>query len=164
MDFIRKNKYIVFAILIALIVFAFYFIRNYRAGKTIYNSQINEPYEEIPKTYGVNEYMRVSVSEDMMARTYFNDFKSSVINEIDKSYLLIDNDYRKAKFSNLDDYKNYIRELNLGNAKIVKYNVSSKNGKRVYIVYDSNNHYYAFKIDGVMQYTVYLDDYTVEIR
>ena len=108
--------------------------------------------------------MRVNVSEEMMARTYFSDFRSLVINEIDKSYLVIDNDYRKAKFSNIEEYKNYMRGLNLGNVKIAKYNVGSKNGKRVYIIYDNKGNYYAFKIDGVMQYTVYLDDYTVEIR
>ena len=30
-------------------------------------------------------------------------------------------------------------------------------------VYDNNGNFFAFKTKGVMQYSVYLDDYTVEI-
>ncbi len=164
MNFIYKNKFVITAIFIVIIILAYYFIRDYRASKTLYQSRMDDEYISIPKTYGVNEYVIVDVSNDTLVKNYFSNFKSIVQKDIDKSYLKLNEEYRNKRFSNIDDYKNYIRGLDLNSAKPVKYNVISDGEYKIYIVYDNRNNFYAFKVKGVMQYTLYLDDYTVEIR
>ena len=164
MKFIYKNKFIITAILIAIIIFASYFIRDYRASKTIYKSRMEDEYVSIPKTYGVNEYVIVNVSADTLIKQYFTNFKVEVQSNIDKSYLKLDEEYRNKRFPNIEEYKKYVQSLNLYSAKPVKYKIYNKEGYKIYTVYDNNDNYYAFKVKGVMQYTLYLDDYTVEIR
>lgn len=164
MKFIYKNKFIITAILIVVIILAYNLIRDYRLSKMTYQSRQDEEYRYIPKTYGVNEYVNVEISNDMLINYYFTNFKVMVQNDINKAYLKLDEEYRNKRFPNIEEYKKYIQGLNLYSAKPVKYKVFNKEGYRIYTVYDNNDNYYAFKVKGVMQYTLYLDDYTVEIR
>ena len=69
----------------------------------------------------------------------------------------------KSKFSSIEKFNEYVNKLDILNKRATKYNIFNKNGYTVYVVYDSSNNYYAFKTNGVLQYTVYLDD-TIEIR
>ena len=41
--------------------------------------------------------------------------------------------------------------------------IDDRSKNKVYGVYDTNGNMFVFKTNGVMQYSVYLDDYTVEI-
>ena len=164
MNFIYKNKFVITAILIVIVILAYYFIRDYRASKTIYQSRMDDEYISIPKTYGVNEYVIVDVSNDTLIKNYFTDFKVSVQNDINESYSKLDEEYRNKKFSNIEDYKKYIQGLDLNNAKPAKYNIISEGEYKIYIVYDNRNNLYIFKVKGVMQYKLYFDEYTVEIR
>ena len=163
-EFIYKYKFILVVILIAVVAISIYGIRDYRASRTSYRSKADDEYQMIPKKVGVNEYTRVNVSTDTLVRMYFSNFRGYVKSDGDISYYKLDEEYRNKRFPNIEDYRNYIKTLDIANAKIAKYSVETINEKTVYIVYDTNNNYYAFKIDGVLEYTVYLDDDTVEIR
>lgn len=163
-DFINKYKFLIIAILLIAALVGFRAIREYRASKVKYQSKQNEEYEPIPKTIGVNEYINVNMSNDTIVKMYFSDFKAYVIGDIEASYKLLDEDYRNKKFPNIEMYKTFMSSYKIENARIVKYSTAIKDGNRIYIMYDNNNNYYAFKVTGVLEYTVYLDDFTVEIR
>ena len=70
---------------------------------------------------------------------------------------------REKKFVDLNSYINYVNSLNYSTYELSQYYVDNKGGNKIFGVYDNNGNLFVFKTNGVMQYTVYLDDYTVEI-
>ena len=162
MELIRKYGFVLAAIIIAVTIISIYAIREYKASKVEFSSQKNGAYESIAKTYGINEYSVVNISNDEMAKIYFDTYKKLVIRDIKGAYEKLDDD-NKSKFSSIEKFNEYVNKLDILNKRATKYNIFNKNGYTVYVVYDSSNNYYAFKTNGVLQYTVYLDD-TIEIR
>lgn len=124
----------------------------------------NSPdYDEYLKNYKVNEYIVTYVSDEDMAKIYLNEYVHNMYYDVELAYNTLDKEYRKNKFGNLDNYKNYVRSLGYSNIKISKYYKEEKGGYIIFGIYDTNGNMYIFKTKGVMQYSVYLDDYTVEI-
>ena len=159
-EFIKKNIIILIAILIIIGILIFYSVREYRASKTIYQSKENEEYVMIPKTYGVNEYTTFNISLDTMLKIYFNDYKSIVINDMNEAYNKIDEEYRKIKFPTIESFREYLVKTNFINFKIDKYSTNEP----IYTLYDEKGNMFIFKVEGVLQYKVYFDTETVEIR
>lgn len=120
-------------------------------------------YEEYLKNYEVNEYIATYVTDEDMARRYLNDYIHNMYFDIEYAYSLLDEEYRNAKFGSLDSYKNYVYSLTYSTYQMDRYYKTSKDGYLIFGVYDKNGNLFIFKTKGVMQYTVYLDDYTVEI-
>ena len=160
MEFIKKNKAIIILILIFAILISFYFIRNYISNKRFNDKKITQ-YQTVPKTYDVNEYVSMDISDESMASIYYNDYVKSLYRDLEGSYLLLDEEYRNEKFGNVNAYINYMNTLEFG--RVEKYYKKETNDYVIYGVYDTYNNLYVFKTNGVMQYSVYLDDYTVEI-
>ena len=164
MNFIKKYKKTFLLVLVFVVLLAFYLIRNFIASRTIYNeSYLNgEDYIMNPKTYGVNEYSPVNISDEQIATIYLNDFKYNVYNDVNYAYSLLNQEYRNLKFGAIDNFVNYVNNLNYNNMIVDKYSVSADN--EFITVYTKDNNKYIFKVISVMEYEVYLDDYTVEIR
>lgn len=120
-------------------------------------------YADYLKNYKVNEYIATYVSDEDMAKIYLNDYVHNMYYDIDLAYNSLDEEYRSKKFGSLDNYKNYVMSLRYPNYTVSKYYKEEKGGYIIFGVYDTNGNFYAFKTNGVMQYKVYLDDYTVEI-
>ena len=165
MEFIKKHIVIVILVLILICFVSFFLIREYIASKTIYmDSTMNDStYEMIPKTYNVNEYTNIIISDADMAQIYLDDYINNIGNDMNKSYYLLDEEYRVKKFGSLENYINYLNNLNYQSYNVEKYYKKDLGKYIVYGVYDQNGNFFAFKTEGVMQYSVYLDDYTVEI-
>lgn len=115
------------------------------------------------KNYKVNEYIPVYVTDEDMAKIYFNNYIYVMYSDINKGYNLLDEDYRNKRFGNIENYKNYIKSLNNLSYKIDSFYIDDSGENKIYGVYDTNGNIFIFKTNGIMQYTVYLDDYTVEI-
>lgn len=114
---------------------------------------------EIKDNYSVNEYIPVYVDDLQMTKIYYKDYLNWLINDMDGSYNLLDNDYRDKVFENIYNYKQYINSLKLSlNADISKYAVYERGNFKYYDFYDSDGHRFIFKTDGVLQYKVYFDD------
>lgn len=120
-------------------------------------------YDEYLKNYKVNEYISTYISDEDMARIYLNDYIHTMYSDIEKSYNSLDKEYREKKFGSLDIYRNYVNSLNYSTYTMARYYKKESKGYTIFGVYDTNNNFYAFKTKGVMQYTVFLDDSTVEI-
>lgn len=121
-------------------------------------------YEEYLKDYDVNEYIATYVSDEDMAKIYLNDYIHNMYYDIEKTYNSLDEEYRNKKFGSLDNYKNYVNSLNYPTYTLDKYYKKEANSYIIFGVYDTNGNFFAFKTKGVMQYKVYLDEDTVEIR
>ena len=120
-------------------------------------------YSEFLKNYEVNEYIATYVSDEDMAKIYLNDYIHNMYYDVENAYSLLDEEYRNKKFGSLVSYKAYVKSLNFRTYTLDRYYISSDDGYLTFGVYDNNGNFYAFKTNGVMQYKVYLDDYTVEI-
>ena len=164
MSIIKKYKKTFILVLVFGVLLSFYLIREFIASRTIYTeSYLNgEEYIMNPKTYGVNEYSPVNITDEQMANIYLNDFRYNLFNDINYAYQLLNIDYRNKKFGSINSFINYINSLNYNNMSIDRYSVSSDN--KFITVYTKGNYKYIFKVISVMEYEVYMDDYTVEIR
>ncbi len=164
MQKLLKNKLLIALICLFVFVVAFYLLREYFASKEKYTESYlrDEEYYMVPKTYGVNEYSVTKISDQDMSRIYLNDYIYNINQNIEFAYNLLNEEYRNKKFGNLESFRNYINSTKYSNT-LTKYSKSSKLGKTIYGAYDNYGNHYIFKTSGVMQYEVYLDDYTVEI-
>lgn len=114
------------------------------------------------KNYEDNEYLPVYVSEEKMARLYYNDYSYYIHNDISGAYALVDSRYKNKRFSSLDDFKNYIEQYKL--ATLETYSVDYTDDKVVFYIRLSGGLNIIFVTKGVMSYGVYLDEFTVDIE
>ena len=115
------------------------------------------------KNYEVNEYIPTYVSDEDMAKIYLNDYIYKMYSNQEEAYNLLDEEYRNKKFGSLENYTNYVYSLQYSSYTLSKYYKQEKDGYIIFGVYDTNNNLFIFKTKGVLQYKVYLDNYTVEI-
>ena len=151
----RKNivGYIILGIIIVSVFVATVVLTN--------KEKNTDEYGRYLKNYKVNEYIPVYISDNEIAKIYLNDFLYLMSYDVERAYELLDDEYKTKKFGSLDGFINFVNSLDYESYEIDRY-YKSRNGSIIGI-YDVNNNLYVFKTSGVMQYKVYLDDYTVEI-
>lgn len=154
-DNTKKNT-IILIVLLVVFTLAYLLIKNLTKDDSL-------QYDEYLKNYEVNEYIPTYISDEDMAKIYLNDYITNMYYNVEKAYNSLDEEYRIKKFGNIEGYKSYVNSLNYQNYTLSKYYKKDSNGYIVFGVYDNNGNLFIFKTKGVMQYTVYLDDYTVEI-
>lgn len=120
-------------------------------------------YDEYLKDYEVNEYIATYISDEAMAKIYLNDYINTMYYDTQAAYELLDLEYRNKKFGNFDEYKSYVLSQTNSSYKVDRYYIKNKDEYKYFGIYDTNGNFYLFKTNGVMQYSVFLDDYTVEI-
>lgn len=147
---------IVVIIIILVFVGAYFLIDKYK-------NKDKDEYGQYLKNYEVNEYIATYISDEDMAKIYLNDYIHNMYYDIEKAYNSLDVEYREKKFKNIEGYKNYVYSLKYSTYDLANYYIRSEDGYIIFGINDKNGNFYAFKTKGVMQYTVYLDDYTVEI-
>ena len=135
---------IILAVIILLII---YFIYNYDSNGNEYNNYL--------RNYKVNEYIPVYVNDEEMAKKYFNIYRNIINKDANKAFNLVDEEYRKNKFNDdIEEFKNYIRSLNINRVNVKKYYKKTDSEYEVFGVYDTNENLYIFKTKGVMQFKV----------
>ena len=73
-------------------------------------------------------------------------------------------DIYKTYNTNREDYENYMEYMtSIKNIKLERYSKTSEDGYTKYICQDTYNNYYIFKVTELMQYSLILDTYTIEI-
>ncbi len=112
-----------------------------------------------PKKYKSNEYYSFNISNQELCTIYLNDYISILSTDISKAYSMLDENYRNTKFPDYESFVNYINTIYPTISSIDTYRIS---GQKYYIT-DKNNNLFIIVTNGVMNYKVYLDDYTVEI-
>ncbi|MBQ9072530.1 MAG: hypothetical protein IJY25_05185 [Bacilli bacterium] len=148
--------FIIVVVLLSIFTGAYLLIKHFIEDDSL-------EYEEYLKNYEVNEYIATYVTDEDMARRYLNDYIHNMYFDIEYAYSLLDEEYRNKKFGSLESYKNYVYSLTYSTYQMERYYKTSKDGYLIFGVYDNNGNIFIFKTKGVMQYKVYLDDYTVEI-
>lgn len=131
--------------------------------KNIITLQENINVEEIEKNEN-NVYITVTVSDVEVAQMLLKNYQYLIENDIKLAYEKLDNQYRTKKFSNVERYTQYINNIGIKQAKVMQYQKSVYNDYTQYVILDENGRYYIFKESSVMNYSVLLDMYTVELQ
>ena len=117
----------------------------------------------------VNEYNTFSeyISNDPYAlQKYLDNYCTMAVYYPDTAYNLLDEEYRNKKFENIDEFKQYIdkNKSQLLSSTVSQYNISEKDGYTQYVIVDTNNNYYIFKVYGILDYKVLTDFYTIDLE
>lgn len=111
-----------------------------------------------------NIFENINITNEDMARNYFNDYINKALNYPEVAYNLLDEEYRNKRFGSLEEYKNNINENRdqIENTTMIKYGINDKDNYIEYNVVDIFDNYYTIKENGIMDYTIMLDNYTIK--
>lgn len=114
------------------------------------------------KNYNTFEYK--FIEDNTIAMEYFNNYKYTMLYNVDKAYEMLDKTYREKRFGSLEEYKKYVQENynSLSKCVVSKYQVEEVSGAKNYVCLDNFENYYVFKQNNISNYTLTLDTYTIE--
>ena len=159
----KNKKIIVICVMLIVVVLIIIILGNKKNNVVVDNT---EGYNYLKK-YGSNEYVPIYVTEEDMAKKYLNDYKNNMLSDIEEAYYSLNKEYREKKFINLDGYKEYIKNsttLALYSMEVDKYNIITVDGYKAFNIFDKSGNQYIFKEISIMNYEVYLDDYTIKLK
>lgn len=136
--------------------------RKLTGEEKVISEQVSQPIKKNEN----NDFFSNQVEEKQILGFYVEDFIETAVYTPEVAYDLLDQEYKENRFKDLDDFKKYIKnkESEMLNYAITEYSVEEKEGYRQFIIKDTENNYYIFKVTDLMKYTVVLDYYTVDIE
>ena len=111
-----------------------------------------------------NSYSIVKIDNKTMSNIYFINYKEELLNNLQNAYNLLNEEYREKRYNNFAKFQEYINTniQKINKMNLVKYSVQKYDDYTIYTCINQYNEYYIFIETAVMQYTVMLDDYTIE--
>ena len=111
-----------------------------------------------------NEVSYKKVNDAQMASIYFNDYKEKLIYSYKEAYDFLDKDYKAKKYKTIEDFKEYIEsnKIYIFNMYLEDYMVIKEENYTIYVLKDQYENTYILKETAMMEYTVQLDNYTVD--
>lgn len=147
----------------------FYIYPSKYVEKSYPNEKALEQYtsktaKEIPQN-DYNAFDFVNIEDITIINDYLLDYKNKVIENAEESYEKIEETYRKEKFSNKKDYQKYLKDniKDLMAISVEKYQVDYKEDYTQYTCLDKKGNTYILKETAIMEYTLLLDTYTVDM-
>lgn len=107
-----------------------------------------------------------NVSDKNVAQEYFKNYSKLLEYYPEEAYNRLDSEYKNSKYKNLETFKEYVSKISytIYTMNINKYKVHKTDNYTDYLCTDQYNNYYIFREkDGIMNYTVFLDSYTVDL-
>ena len=114
-------------------------------------------------TYNTFDYK--NITDETYVTDLFNQYKDNKMNDYEEAYKRLNDEYSKKRFGTYQEFENYAknRARESLEMQLSKYQVTNYEGYTQYTCIDENNNYYIFYVTGVMQYTVILDTYTIDL-
>ena len=112
-----------------------------------------------------NTYTETSVSYEDVAKNYIYSYKTLALVKPDMAYNLLDEEYRNQKFGSLENFESYVNDnrQTIQQINLQQYQVNNYDDYIQYVMIDQNNKYYIFNETAVMDYTLMLDTYTIDL-
>ncbi len=106
-----------------------------------------------------------NITDYDMALKHFTHYQINAIYNTEKEYEYIDKEYKEKKFGVIEGYKAYVtnNKEKISNSILESYQVEEDGENTRYICLDQNGNYYIFTETAVMDYTVILDTYTIDL-
>lgn len=111
--------------------------------------------------YNSFSYKKVS-SKDLLDK-YIGTYRVYTILAPEIAYSYLDEDYKNKRFETFENYKIYLEENKNYSIKLEKFQVEKKDGYKQYTCIDKNGNYYIIKETATMQYTLILDNHTIDL-
>lgn len=110
-----------------------------------------------------NEYSINIITDKTMAQYYLYDYGDRVLNDRKNVYSMLDPSYKEKRFKTYNEYDEYIKESNkfYNLLELKSYSVEKKEEYNIYTCKDQYGDTYIFKEMAVMEYSIQLDDYTL---
>ena len=162
-NILKNRKIILICICLLLIMFIIYLFSINK--RNVFNETV-EDYNYLKK-YSSNEYVPVYVTEEDMVKKYLNDYKNNMLTDVEEAYNSLNKEYREKRFGSLEKYKEYVNNfitMSTYSMEVDKYSVSSMSGDKVFNIYDKSGNQYIIREKSIMNYEVYLDEYSVVIK
>ena len=159
MEVIKENKIslIIIGVLVILSVLMYFIFREKSPGG-------NAGVSDYLKNYEINELVPINIDEETIARKYLAEYTDLIFSDPDAAFDLVEEEYRKIKFKNIDEFKEYFTTLvdnNFFNANIEKINVTKFGEYNQFYIIDSSNVTYIFREYSINNYKVMFDTYTI---
>ena len=107
----------------------------------------------------------VNTDNESICNEYLLDYKRLMLSRPQEAYNILNEEYKQKKYGSLENFEEYInsnREIIQG-VRLDKYSISVKEKETEYVCIDQYGNYYIFTENGVMDYTVILDTYTINL-
>lgn len=152
---------------------------------------INEAFTVLPQDYVNEKYSNMAVGQEIsviipesIEQNAHNKCDFQIISDADYAIFLtdqlkeemlyssnlvydkLDEEYKKSKFANLEEFKTYVKNniKKYGLMNTTSYQKTITDDYTQYVCADEkNNNYYIFRVTSTMQYTLILDTYTVDL-
>ena len=119
--------------------------------------------EEIEKN-SYNKFNRGRVNTQNIVTDYLNIFKRLVLVRPSILYEYLDKEYREKRFGSYENFRTYVRKniQEIKDLELEEYLVNSYDNYLEYVAKDKYGNLYIFKENKIMDYTIQLDDYTLQ--
>lgn len=131
----------------------------------IQSIKINETETTIAENTN-NKYISITSNYEETVKDYTNLYKRLALGNPEKMYELLDEDYKQARFGSLEKFKQYIEtnKTEIIGINPQQYQVTDgENNTQQYVIIDQNGHYYIVREKGVLDYSILLDTYTIDL-
>ncbi len=112
-----------------------------------------------------NTYKNEALGYEEISKYYLDKYKKLALSSPEICFEYLDNEYKNLRFENYESFEKYI-ELNKNKieaSRLTGYNVNNYNGNSEYFCIDQNGRYYIFRETSVMDYSIILDTYTLDL-
>lgn len=112
-----------------------------------------------------NTYQYKVVTDEEYVKDLFNEFRNEILYDKTMAYSHLNEEYRNKKFETIEEFNDYLKENEeeTKTMKVSKYQKKTTDEYTEYICTDQNDNYYIFRETGIMNYTVILDTYTIDL-
>ncbi len=141
------------------------YIKDKEYDKLKIGSTINYDVNKITRNDN-NEFMYDTESDKKIANSYFSNYSELLEYYPEEAYNRLDSEYKSERYKSLEAFKEYVSKISytIYTMNINKYKVHKTDNYTDYLCTDQYNNYYIFREkDGIMNYTVFLDSYTVDL-
>lgn len=141
------------------------YLKDKGYDKLVQGNQINYTANNIIKNKD-NEFMHTLKDDLEMAKEYFNNYTEMLAYYKQDAYNKLNFQYMKEKFGSEQNFYNYLDEIKyiIYTMQINKYKVYHTKYYTDYVCTDQyENHYIFRQKNGIMDYTVFMDSYTVDL-
>ena len=128
-----------------------------------------EIFEKITREIERNDYnladLAIGIGDKEVVKYYYNQYVLKMKYDVKNAYDKLDEEYKTKRFNNYNDFKEYADKVQndaYNKGSLMKYKIVEYDDCKEYLCIDNFNNYYIFKETNPTEYTVMLDQYTVE--
>ena len=112
-----------------------------------------------------NKYSYKDITDEEYIKELLEKYREEALFNLELAYNNLEEEYRQKRFNDLEDFKKYVKD---NSKKYVMmeasaYNKSVTDTYTQYVCVDQYNNYYVFRENAIMDYSLILDTYTLDL-